>query len=80
MGDSRSSDDNLCIDQLLVKSRVLTLLVRSGHQGMTLAFNPLSQAQFILSGAEKAGLLSGVVATLIWSAYITEANQRGHKR
>lgn len=60
----RSSDDDLGVNQLLVESRVLTLLVGGGHQGVTSVLKPLADTELILGGTKKTGLLLGVLATL----------------
>ena len=51
----RSRDDDLGVDQLLVKGRVLALLVAGGHQGVALLLEPFPDAKLVLGGAEKAG-------------------------
>lgn len=63
-GDLRSGDDDLGIDQFLVKGGVLGVLVVGGDESVTLALNPLSQAEFILDGTEKTGLLLSAFAAL----------------
>jgi hypothetical protein len=63
-GGGRSSNDDLGINQLLVEGGVLALLVRGGHQGVTLVLEPLADTELILSGTQKTGLLLGVLATL----------------
>lgn len=40
----RSGDDDFGINQFLVKGRVLSLLVRGGHQSVSLIFKPFSNA------------------------------------
>lgn len=60
----RSGDDDLGIDQFLVKGGVLGVLVVGGDESVTLALNPLSQAEFILDGTEKTGLLLSAFAAL----------------
>lgn len=57
-------DDDLRVNQLLVKGRVLALLVGGGDEGVALALDPFPQTQFILDGTEKTGLLLGVFAAL----------------
>ena len=64
-GDIRSGDDDLSVDQLLVKGRVIAVLVGGGDQSVALVLNPLPQAEFILDGTEKTGLLLGVLTTLL---------------
>lgn len=53
-GHLRGGDDDLGIDKLLVKGRVLALLVRGGHQRVALVLEPLAEAELVLSRAEKA--------------------------
>lgn len=50
--NSRGGYDDLGIDQFLVKGGVLALLIRSGHQGMTLLLEPFPNPEFVLSGPE----------------------------
>lgn len=64
-GYSRSSNDNLSVDQLLVKGGVLALLVGGGHQGVALVLEPLADAELILGGTQQTGLLLGVLTTLV---------------
>jgi hypothetical protein len=68
MGHKRGGDDDFGIDQLLVKSRVLALLVGGGDQSVALLLNPLSQTKLILGGTKKAGLLFGVLTALFSSS------------
>jgi len=49
---------------VLVESRVLTLLVGSGDELVTLLLDPLPQTEFVLSRTKKPGLLFGVLETL----------------
>lgn len=53
----RSGDDNLSIDQLLVKLGALTVLVGGGNQGVALVLEPLADAELVLGGSEKLGNL-----------------------
>ena len=62
--DVRRGDDDLRVYQLLVKFRVLAFLVRSSHQLVALLLNPFPDAQLVLGGSKKLGLLLGVDATL----------------
>lgn len=55
--DSRSGDDDLGVDELLVEGRVLALLVRSGDQRVALVLEPLAQTKLVLSGAKQTGNL-----------------------
>lgn len=52
VGHIRSGDDDFSVDELLVESRVLALLVGSGDQGVTLLLEPLPQAELVLSGTQ----------------------------
>lgn len=54
-GVEGSGDDDLSIDELLVELGTLTVLVGGGDEGVTLVLEPLSDAELVLSGAEKAG-------------------------
>ena len=63
-GVEGSGDDDFGIDQLLVKSGVLTLLVGGSHQGVSLVLEPLADTKLILSGTEQLRLLLGVLTTL----------------
>lgn len=63
-GHERSSDDDLGVDQLLVKGGVLSLLVGGGHQSVTGILKPLADTELVLGGAEQSGLLLRVLATL----------------
>ncbi|KAL2170109.1 hypothetical protein VTG60DRAFT_5204 [Thermothelomyces hinnuleus] len=51
--DARCGDDNLGINQLAVKGRVLAVLVRGGHEGVALVLEPLAQAELILGRPQK---------------------------
>jgi hypothetical protein len=57
MGYIRSGDDDLSIDELLIELGVLALLVGGGDEGVALVLKPLADAQLVLGGAEKLGLL-----------------------
>ena len=61
----RGGDDNLGVDELLVKDRVLALLAGGGDQSMALVLEPLADAELVLSGSEKLGNL---VEKGSWSA------------
>lgn len=52
VGHIRSGDDDFSVDEFLVESRVLALLVGSGDQGVTLLLEPLPQAELVLSGTQ----------------------------
>lgn len=64
VGHIRSGDDDFSVDELLVEGRVLALLVGGGDQGVTLLLEPLPQAELVLSGTQKTGLLLGVLTAL----------------
>ena len=64
MRNERSGDDNFSVDELLIKGGVLALLVRGGHQGVTLVLEPLADAELVLGGTEQLRLLLGVLTTL----------------
>lgn len=60
----RSGDDDFGINKLLIESRVVTVLIRGGHQSVSLVLKPLPNAKLVLRGAKKAWLLSSMVVTL----------------
>lgn len=62
--DSRCGDDNLSVNQFLVKFGVLALLVGGGDQSVSLVLEPFSDTQFVLSGAQKLWDLLGVLVAL----------------
>lgn len=64
MENERSGDDDLSVDELLVKGGVLALLVGGGYQGVTLVLEPLADAELVLGGTEQLRLLLGVLTTL----------------
>ncbi len=49
--DLRSGDDDLGVDELLVKLGVLALLVRGGDKGVSLVLEPLADAELVFGGA-----------------------------
>jgi hypothetical protein len=51
----RSGDDDLGVDKLLVELGVLALLVRGGHESVTLVLEPLADAELVLSGTKHFG-------------------------
>lgn len=57
--DIRSSNDNLGIDKLLVESRVLTILVGGGNEGVTLVLKPFPNAELVLSCTKQLRDLNG---------------------
>jgi hypothetical protein len=59
-----SGDDDFGVDELLVESGALGVLVRGGHQGVTLVLEPLADTKLVLSGTEQLRLLLGVLTTL----------------
>jgi hypothetical protein len=61
---SRGGNDNLGIDELLVKGGVLTVLVGGGDQSVTSILEPLADAELVLGSTEETGLLLGVLTTL----------------
>jgi hypothetical protein len=56
-GVEGGGDDNLGIDELLIELGTLTVLVRGGDKSVTLVLEPLADAELVLSGSEKEGLL-----------------------
>jgi hypothetical protein len=57
VSDVRGGNNDLSVHQLLVESGVLALLIRCGDEGVTLVLQPLADAQFVLGGTQKIGLL-----------------------
>jgi len=54
-GHQRCGYDDFCINQLLLKNRVGSLLVRSGDKLIVVLLNPLPQAELILHRAQEFG-------------------------
>lgn len=75
----RSGDDDFGIDKLLVESGVIGILVGGGDQGMALLLEPLPQAKLILSGAQEARLLFGMLAALWCNPINTDAGRTMHE-
>lgn len=65
LGNLRCGDDDLSIDQMLVKGRVLPFLVRGGDELMALVLDPFPQPELVLGAAQKLWLLSGVFVRLL---------------
>ena len=61
---SRGSDDDFCVNEVLVEFRALTFLVRGGDELVTLLLDPFPQAKLVFGGAEETGLLFGVLVAL----------------
>ena len=53
----RCGNDDLSVDQLLVKLGVLALLVGRGYEGVALVLEPLADAELVLRGTEQTGHL-----------------------
>jgi len=51
--NSRSGNDNLGINKLLIKGRRLALLIRSSNQSMSLILEPLANTKLVLGCAKK---------------------------
>jgi hypothetical protein len=60
----RSGDDDFCVDKVLVKLRVGSLLAGGCHELVTLVLEPLADSELVLSGTEHLGLVSGVLVAL----------------
>ena len=75
--DLRSRDNDLRVDEFLVKSRILALLVGRGDQGVALLLEPFADAEFVLGGSQQARLLPGVVMTLIDSQLLAVGGGKG---
>lgn len=56
--NSRGGDDDLGVDELLVKGRVLALLVGGGDQRVALVLEPFPQAELVLGGTKQTRNLS----------------------
>lgn len=65
--DVRSGDDDLCVNKVLVKLRVLALLVGRGDELVALLLNPFPDTKLVLRGSEELRLLLGVDAALVLS-------------
>ena len=52
-GNLRSGDDDLGIDELLVKGRALVVLVGRGHERVARILEPLADAKLVLGGSQK---------------------------
>lgn len=61
---SRGGNDNLSVDELLVKGGVFAILVGGGDQSVASIFEPLADAELVLGSTEETGLLLGVLTTL----------------
>jgi hypothetical protein len=48
MGDERSGDDNLSVNELLVEGRVLALLIRGSNESMSLLLKPFADTELVL--------------------------------
>lgn len=55
----RSGDDNVSVDELLVKLGVLAFLVRGGYKSVALVLEPLAETELVLSSSEKFRNLKG---------------------
>lgn len=64
VGGIRCGDNDLGINQVLVESGVLAVLVRGRHQFMTLLLNPFPDPQLILGRPEELRNLFGVLVAL----------------
>lgn len=62
--DVRRGDDDLRVNQLLVKCGVLALLVRCCDKRVALLLDPLAEAELVLSRSEEVGFLLGVLLAL----------------
>ena len=61
----RSGDDHFGVNELFVKGRVLTLLVRGGDESVAIVLEPLADAELVLGSTEHAGLLGSMLTTLM---------------
>jgi hypothetical protein len=60
----RSRDDDLGIDELAVKGRVLAVLVGGGDERVALVLEPFADTELVLGGSQESRDLLGVDATL----------------
>lgn len=63
--DSRSGNDDLSVDELLVESGVLAFLVRGGDESVTLVLEPLANAKLVLSCSEQLRNLESVTIMVV---------------
>lgn len=75
--NSRGSDDNLGINQLLVKGRVLPLLIRGGHKGMSLILEPFANTELILGRPEELWDFSRVLLALLQRLSTNPSKRQG---
>lgn len=61
---SRCSDDNFCVDKLLIEFGIFTLLVRGRHESVTLVLQPFPNAKLVLGGTKQTWLLLCVLVAL----------------
>jgi hypothetical protein len=61
---SRRGDDDLCIDKLLIECGIWVVLVRGGHEGVTLVLKPFSKAKLVLGGTKQTWLFLSVLVAL----------------
>ena len=57
--DLRCGDDDISVDELLVKLGVLALLVRGSYKSVALVLEPFADAELVLSSSEKFRDLEG---------------------
>ena len=60
----RCGDDNLGVNELLVKLAVLALLVGGGDKGVTLTLKPFSYTELVLGRPQQLRLVLGVLVAL----------------
>lgn len=65
LGVLRGGDDDLGVDQLLVKLGALALLVRGGDEGVALVLEPFADAQLVLCRAEELRDLDGCLSAVV---------------
>ena len=63
--DLRCGDDNLSIDQFLVKFRILSVLVRGRHQSVSLVLKPFADSEFVFRCAQKFRDVLGVLLAIV---------------
>jgi len=65
LGDLRSGDDDLRIDQFLVEFGVLALLIGGGNEGVALIFEPFPYSQLILRRTDHFSVIGGVLSAIV---------------
>ena len=64
-GCSRRSNDDLSVNEFLIKLRILAFLVRRCDQGVALILKPFTNAQLVLRGTKKLRDLFSVLLAIV---------------